>query len=253
MNRNQLLAMWRFEERFPFGGWDFSHLDGRWQREPLPWDYLEEARALLRPNARLLELDAGDGANLLSLRHPYELCAVTEYYGPDYEACVSALAPLGVRVARCDADREPLPFPDNSFDLILCRHGGYQRDELFRALRPGGLFITEQVGLRNNRALAKRLLPDYEPAFPEHDLRRAAQAFCNAGFTVLRGEEYFPKLRFLDVGALVYYAGVVPWEFPGFSVERCGRELLCLEAEREERGGVDSIEHLFFLVAQKAG
>ncbi len=29
MTDRELLDMWRFEEEFPFGGWDFSHLDGR--------------------------------------------------------------------------------------------------------------------------------------------------------------------------------------------------------------------------------
>lgn len=253
MNEKQLLSMWRFEENFPFGGWDFSHLDGRWQSEALPWDYEEEVRKILRYEHRVLELDAGGGDFLLSLRHPYEQTAVTEYNWPDYVACMRELAPLGVRVERCNVDQEDLPFSDNSFDVVLCRHGGYQRDELYRVLRPGGLFLTEQVGCRNNRALAKRLLPDFEPAFPEHDLRRAAEAFRNAGFTLLRGEEYFPKLRFFDIGALVYFAGVVPWEFPDFSVDGCQAELLCLQRELEERGSVDSLQHLFLLIAQKNG
>ena len=49
-DEEQLIDMWRFEEAFPFGGWDMMHLDGRWQSEPLPWDYREEVLGYLTAN-----------------------------------------------------------------------------------------------------------------------------------------------------------------------------------------------------------
>ena len=78
MTDRQLLDMWRFEEEFPFAGWDFSHLDGRWEEEELPWDYEGIARGLLRPEHELLDMETGGGEFLLALRHPYEKTAVTE-------------------------------------------------------------------------------------------------------------------------------------------------------------------------------
>ena len=30
-DEKQLIDMWRFEEQFPFGGWELMHLDGRWK------------------------------------------------------------------------------------------------------------------------------------------------------------------------------------------------------------------------------
>lgn len=250
-DEEQLIDMWRFEEAFPFGGWDMMHLDGRWQSEQLPWDYREEVLGYLTANDMLLDMDTGDGDFLLSLRHPYELTCATESCEPDYERCIEQLVPLGIRLAYCDVDREELPFGSNMFDIVLSRHGGYSRDELFRVLKPGGVFITEQIGQRDNRALSKRLLPEYEPPFPGHCLKNAVEAFRSAGFNVLFGKEYFPKLKFWDVGALVYFARTVSWEFPGFSVDRCRRELLALNEEINEMGCIDSLLHRFLLIAQK--
>ena len=224
MTRDELYAFWRFEETFPFSGWDFGHLDGRWEAEPLPWDFYTEVQRRLRYSDQLLEVDTGC-AFLLSLRHPYENTAATETWGPNAESYRNELAPLGIRVEECDAAEEELPFADDAFDVAVCRHGAYRHDELIRVLRPGGVFLTEQVGGRNNALLARRLLQD--------------------------SKEYFPKVRFYDTGALVYYAHMIDWEFPGFSVERCAAELFALERELAERGYVDSMEHRYLIVARK--
>lgn len=250
MTRDELYDFWRFEEEFPFSGWDFGHLDGRWEGEPLPWDFYTEVQRRLRRTDQLLEVDTG-GDFLLSLRHPYENTAVTETWGPDAEDYRNMLAPLGIRVEECDAAEEPLPFAENAFDIAISRRGEYRHDELFRVLRPGGLFLTEQVGGRNNALLARRLLPDYRPPYPHHHLSADCEAFAEAGFELLDAKEYFPKLRFYDTGALVYYTHMIDWEFPGFSVDRCLPELFALERELSERGYVESMEHRYLIVARK--
>ena len=70
MNREELLAQWRQEEQRGMSGWDFSHLQGRYTVEPLPWDYQERVRESLRPGVRLLDMGTGGGEILLSFRHP---------------------------------------------------------------------------------------------------------------------------------------------------------------------------------------
>ena len=250
MTRDELYNFWRFEETFPFSGWDFAHLDGRWEQEPLPRDFYAEVQRRLHYADQLLEVDTG-GAFLLSLRHPYENTAATETWGPNVESYRNELAPLGIHVEECDAAEEPLPFADNAFDVAFCRHGAYRADELLRVLRPGGVFLTEQVGGRNNALLARRLLRDYRPPCPEHHLSADCEAFAQAGFEVLDAKEYFPKLRFYDTGALVYYAHMIEWEFPGFSVDRCTQELFALECELAERGYVESMEHRYLIAARK--
>ena len=59
-----------------------------------------------------------------------------------------------------------MPFSSETFDIILNRHGSFHAGELFRLLKPGGIFLTEQVGEDNDRDLARRVLPEAEKGMP---------------------------------------------------------------------------------------
>ena len=51
-----------------------------------------------------------------------------------------------------------------------------------------------------------------------------------AGLVIEFSEESLGKMRFADVGALVYFVHAAPWEVPAdFSVERYAPQLLDLE------------------------
>ena len=134
--------------------------------------------------------------------------------------CRETLAPLGIDFRPWKAG-EALPFPDETFDLVLNRHGDFDPEELWRVLRPGGVFLTQQVGAENDRELVELVLPGTPLPFPTQYLDRTEERFRKAGFSVLEGAEAFGPIRFFDVGALVWFAHIIPWEFPGFSVERC--------------------------------
>jgi len=245
-------AQWLAEEAAAhIHGWDFSYLAGRYAEEDsLPWDYRALALELLGPEDRILDMDTGGGEFLLSLGHPHENTAATEGYPPNAALCRETLTPLGIDFRQADGGGE-LPFPDGSFDLILNRHGAYRAEEVRRCLKPGGIFLTQQVGAHNDRELAELLLPGTPEPFPDQTLERQRWVFEKAGFTVLRGEESFGPIRFFDVGALVWFARVIPWEFPGFSVERCFDRLLLAQAMLEEQGALTGTTHRFLLMARK--
>ena len=253
MNQKKLMEQWLAEERVAhIHGWDFSHLNGRYQEEDdLPWDYRETIRRHLTPTARLLDLDTGGGEFLLSLNHPYHLTAATEAYPPNVALCRETLTPLGIDFREGDSI-DPLPFADESFDMVINRHGEYVPDEIARVLKPGGLFITQQVGADNDRALVELLLDDPPGLpFPDQRLAIAARKFEQAGFTILEGQEAYRPIRFFDVGALVWFARVIVWEFPDFSVESCLNGLFRAQALLEEKGVIEGTIHRFLLVAKK--
>lgn len=86
--------------------------------------------------------------------------------------------------------------------------------------------MTQQVGAENDRDLAALLLDPLPPVpFPEQYLEAARRKLEIAGFSILEAQEAFPPVRFRDVGALVWFAGIIEWEFPGFSVAGCQRQL----------------------------
>lgn len=81
--------------------------------------------------------------------------------------------------------------------------------ELRRILKPGGLFITEQVGAENDRELVELLLGKTDLPFPEQYLEIACRQFSAAGFELLDAQECFRPIKFFDIGALVWFARII--------------------------------------------
>ena len=122
-----------------------------------------------------------------------------------------------------------------------------------RLLRPGGVFLTQQVGAENDRELVKLLLPQEPPLpFPKQYLAIARETAEACGLTVLEGQEAFQPIRFWDVGALVWFARIIEWEFPGFSVEACRDRLYAAQAMLERDGVLQGMTHRYLLIARKA-
>ena len=252
MNTNELIARWKTEESIAhIHGWDFSHIDGRYTEEDdLPWDYRETILRYLNPETKLLDIDTGGGEFLLSLNHSHENTAATEGYPPNVELCRQTLLPLGIDFRPGDG-KEKLPFKDGSFDMVINRHGDFNAEDIYRVLKSSGIFITQQVGAENDRALVEQLLPGTPMPFPEQYLAIAREKFEQAGFTILEAQEAFPPIRFYDVGALVWFARIIEWEFPGFSVERCKEQLFAAQETLDQGRSIDGVTHRFLLVARK--
>lgn len=252
MNEEKLIQYWKQEEQEAFKGWDFSHLDGRLQEEQLAWDYREEIDKHLRPFHKMLDMGTGGGEFLLSLQHPYENTYVTEAYEPNIKLCLQKLAPLGIFVSGLDSDNGILPFDDASMDIILNRHESFDCKEVHRVLKEDGVFITQQVGPKNNLKLSKALLghtPDRESY--DNASEDIIYRLKSVGFNVIKSEESFLKQKFFDIGALVYFAKIICWEFPGFKVNKHLEHLLLLQEQLEKDGFIEGDEHRYLIVAKK--
>lgn len=124
---------------------------------------------------------------MLSLNHPYSRTAATEGYPPNVQLCSGKLLLLGINFKECD-DPSNIPFEDESFDLIINRHGDFDDKELFRILHPNEVFITEQAGGDNDRDLVEMVLPKTCEPFPHLNLEEQRQNFEDAGFEIVRAE-----------------------------------------------------------------
>ena len=143
-------------------------------------------------------------------------------------------------------------FSDHSFDIVTNRHGDYDAAELQRVLKPGGLFLTQQVGAENDRELVELLLPQLtEVPYPKQYLEVKKAELLEHGFEILESGEVRRPIRFFDVGALVWFARIIEWEFPGFSVESCFEHLLEAQKSIERDGLLEGSIHRFYIVAKK--
>ena len=253
MNQERRIKEWLQEEAIAhIHGWDFSHIQGRYEEENnLPWNYEQVIRAHLTKELKLLDIDTGGGEFLLSLHHPNQNLSATENYPPNVILCKKKLLPLGIDFKEADATRE-LPYADESFDMVINRHGAFQAKEIHRVLKPKGIFITQQVGAENDRELVELICKEV-PAkpFPNQYQKFAQNSFEEEGFTVLRAEEAYCPIRFWDVGALVWFAHIIEWEFPNFSVHSCLENLLHAQELLEQNGVLEGRIHRFLIVAQK--
>jgi SAM-dependent methyltransferase len=248
MNCKELKNTWIKEEQCAFQGWDFSHLQSRWQQDPMVWDYKAIVKKYLRPKDRLLDMGTGGGEFLLSLNHSYRDTAVTEAWRPNIQLCMEKLAPLGIQVYPVQDDSS-LPIADNSFDIVINRHEAYDLHEVRRVLKPGGMFITQQVGGENCATLKKRINAE-PPLHWAFSLNTELPKFRGLGFSVIYADECFPKLKFYDIGAIVFWAKVIEWSFPGFSVERNFDKLCMLQGDIDQNGYVSDLEHRFIIAAR---
>ncbi|MGH7921253.1 MAG: SAM-dependent methyltransferase, partial [Candidatus Dormibacteraceae bacterium] len=144
-------------EAAPMEGWDFSWLQGRATEERPPWGYQRLLSRRLAAVPSVLDVQTGGGEVLAGAlaraeRRPSRVAA-TESWAPNRERAGANLAPFGGLVTEAP-DAGPLPFGEATFELASSRHPTVTIwPEIARVLRPGGGYLSQQVGPGSNREL----------------------------------------------------------------------------------------------------
>ncbi len=237
-------------EQQAFSGWDFSYISDRWQMQPTSWDYAERVKAQLPQINSLLDLGTGGGEFLASLAPlPPDTCA-TEGYAPNIPIARKALEPLGVEVKEIKDDNT-IPFEDNRFNLVIDRHESFVAAELSRVLKPGGVFITQQVGGQDNIRLNELLQDEVDYEFLTWIPNFIVPQLEAAGFRIIELIEEFPETVVSDIGAVVYYLKAISWQIADFSVEKYYNRLGELHNHIQDNGKLVIQSHRFFIEARK--
>ncbi len=156
----------------PVEGWDFSWFDGRATEERPPWGYARLMEERMAGATAALDIETGGGEVLAGIGHPPRLLVATESWPPNVAVARAALRPLGGHVVAV-ADQPSLPFEAGSFDLVVSRHPVVTLwDEIARVLRPGGTYLSQQIGPGTNRELTEFFLGPT----PVNDSRRPERA-----------------------------------------------------------------------------
>lgn len=232
-----------------FSGWSFSYLDGRHTTDDVPWDYKKEVLQHMPYAQTMLDMGTGGGEFLKSLTPLPEKTVATEGWEVNVPVAQERLKPLGVQVYPVD-DKHHLPFDDQSFDLIINRHDAFDGEDIYRSLTPNGIFITQQVGGKNNIRF-NELMNAPEPIYGDVFLDDTVQQLTDAGLTILKTEEAFPEERYVDIGAVVFYLSVIKWQIEDFSIEKYRQQLGMIHNRIEQDGYFATLAHRFFIKAQK--
>lgn len=245
-----MLNKWLQAEKKVFEGWDFTEIDKYSESDPLPWSYFNMAKPYIRENKIILDMGTGGGEFLLSLVPFPGKTFATEMYRPNYDYAKDTMAKHGISLSFVSSENQ-LPYGDDMFDVILNRHESYDPNEVFRILKPGGVFLTQQVGGLNSLDLSTWLLNGKQEGDDTWSMVKAKSALEKVGFKVTYSEESFPKLRFFDVATFVHFAKIIEWEFPGFSVSKHYEKLEALQERLDEVGYFELTEHRFLLKCEK--
>ncbi|WP_165289365.1 class I SAM-dependent methyltransferase [Streptomyces fodineus] len=237
----------------PTEGWDFSWFEGRASEQRPSWGYAAQAAERLAGAGAVLDIQTGGGEVLdfaLGRAEPARpvLAAATEGWPANVAKATALLRPRGVVVVAAPDDA-PLPFADETFDLVLSRHPvrPYWK-EIARVLRPGGTYFAQHVGPASVFELVEHFLgPLPEEVRRGRDPERERADAEAAGLEVagLRAERL--RMEFRDIAAVVHFLRKVVWMVPGFTVAAYEPQLRALH-DRIEREGpfvAHSTRHLF--------
>ena len=236
----------------PFSGWDFAIMADRWKTNPLSWDYAAIARSRMKAITSMLDQDTGGGELLSSLAPLPAHTWANENYPPNIPVAYHRLAPMGVRLIT-DYTSTSIPLPDSSLDLILNRHGDYHEPELFRLLKPGGIFLTQQVGSQNCIRLNTLIQDEVDYQYASWTLGIISQQLKSSGFELLNVREEFPVTKFSDIGAVVFYLRIISWQIADFSVEKYRQKLFAIHQQILSHGPLQVREHRILVEARKPG
>ncbi|MER5871215.1 class I SAM-dependent methyltransferase [Streptomyces sp. NPDC002044] len=235
-------------------GWDFSWLDGRATEQRPSWGYQRILGERLAGVGSVLDIQTGGGEVLAGAGPLPPLTVATESWPPNIEKATRLLHPLGAAVV-ADADEPPLPFGDGAFELVTSRHPvTVWWDEIARVLRPGGAYLSQQVGPASVFELVEYFLgPQPERVRRGRHPDDAVAAAAGAGLEVvdLRSERL--RTEFHDIGAVIYFLRKVIWMVPGFTVGRYRDRLRELHEQIESDGPFVAQTARFLIEARKTG
>ena len=239
-----------------FKGWDFSYMEryGGNVEEPKTWCYKNIVQKYHVGKNVVLDMGTGGGEFLETLQPLPPHTYATEAYRLNVPVSKARLEPLGVNVVEIEKGQQenaPLPFEDAFFEVVINRHECYESQEVFRILQPGGIFITQQVGQRNNENLRIIFGSIEEDENFAWNLTSCQTFLANAGFSILEAKEHIGYSRIYDIRTLVYLLKVIPWEFPNYDPAHFTTQLLNIHIKILEDGYFDATSHRFFVIGQK--
>jgi SAM-dependent methyltransferase len=233
-------------------GWDFTRV--RDETDPVPWDYMEVVRRYLRSGDRVLDVGTGGGEKLLSLASHFGAGIGVDMSAEMIATALANRAALSADHVRFMPMRaEALQFDDAEFDVVLNRHATVAPGEVLRVLRPGGYFITQQVGERNTQAICAIFGCGVGGEYaidPSQELAALARAFQERGCRIICTAEYDVRYWFLDLESFLFWLKAVGIP-EDFCIERHWRQVDQIIDAYSTPKGIETNEHRQLLIVQR--
>lgn len=231
-------------------GWNFDSYQRRWVEQSPSWSYRALVCRRIEVSKALLDMGTGGGEFLASIEDLPVKTYATDGYRPNVPIARARLEPMGIRLIEFESDAD-LPLENEAFDLIVNKHESFVAEEIFRILKPGGVFLTQQVGGRDNFELNNLLASPVKNEFIDNDLHTVMSSLSAVGFDLLDFNEEHPPTKFTDIGAVIVFLRAIPWQIPGFSIDAYMDKLFELHQKIQGDGELIVSSHRYFVEARK--
>lgn len=233
-------------------GWDFSRIENRTKTVGEKWDFLEVVRNYVTNETILLDIGTDGGRKLLRVA-----ISVKKAYGIDHQKSMITTANRNLAKSKRSnvefklADARKLPFPEESFDVVMCRHAPFYSEEVFRVIKPNGVFITQQVGEEDKQNIKEVF--GRGQSFGQKTgrfMNVCIQELKNAGFKILRTNTYNATEYYADMADLIFLLRNTPI-IPDFDMERDERYLKEVEKKYKTKNGIKTNSFRFLIICKK--
>ncbi len=158
-------------------------------------------------------------------------------------------------------DANALAFGEMSLDVVLAKYANFLPAEVYRVLRSGGVFITQQMGEREManifEAFGSTTFGDYWRArfqavgktfMSTVDAGRAFQAL---GAEIVRFDTYDLRQYFLDLDSLVFYLKASPMPEP-FDPLKHSEAVTQIQQRHGSARGIETNSHRELLIIRRS-
>lgn len=230
-------------------GWDFSKISKRTKTVGKKWVFLEIIKRFVNEETILLDVGTGGGEKLLRIAK-----FVKKAYGIDNSKHMITTANRNLAKLKMSnvefklADAKKLPFKKECFNIVMCRHAPFYAEEVFRVLKPGGVFFTQQVGEKDKQNIKK--IFGRGQSFgekPRSFMNKCIQELKNVGFKILRKNTYDATEYYADMADLIFLLRNTPI-IPDFDIKKDQKFLEEIERKYKTKDGIKTNSFRFLLI-----
>ena len=233
-------------------GWDFSKINSRTIVENKTWKITDIIKSYLNKDKIVLDLGIGGGEKTLLLS---PLCK--ELIGIDNSE--EMIIKANDNLKKTDNNNckfivayiKSLPFNDEYFDVITCRHAPINVTEIHRVLKKGGIFISQQVG-EEDKLNIKDIFgrgQNFSHKSGEQ-VKRVLEEFKKLDFEIIKFERYNAIEYYKDMQDIIFLLENTPIT-PNFNIKKDKEKLKELEVKYGTDKGIKTNSERYLIITKK--
>ena len=241
-----------YEKVGPKIGWDFSKVFERVNTIGKKWNFLDIVKNHLKKETILLDIGTGGGEKILKMAKYVE-----KAFGIDISKGMIITAKKNQVESKMSnvefklANANKLPFPKDYFDVVTCKHAPFSVKELFRVLKPNGIFITQQVGEEDKQNIKD--IFGRGQSFGEKDgtsMNKYIKELKKFGFEILKEDTYDATQYFESMEDIIFLLKNTPI-IPNFKIEKDKEYLEEFKKKYKTEKGIETNSNRYLIISRK--